>query len=316
MVRSRSLVGDEQAANLERRAVEIRQKQALKEIQAVLRAHPHLSLDIVQYIRGLGLQATDSTGTKSKPSLVTEGQAARKTALKRKQDDIASEIHADFQDMDPKELVPPDALTFSALKLSMLQTHVLARLEPNALSVANVRNAYGKGHGGAIKTTCLNLLQMATGLDPDTPIVGKMRIWENLWDFLAKLNKERGRRLADETLPIDFETRGLYDILVTADGIAIRHRFTGETRSLSSSLPPGAHWKDMELLYNFSDTRAALASKTNLFAPLQFGQLFTMSPTPLLPALPAPALLLMVPFRSGPAKMTQTPGALETTRIR
>lgn len=77
MGRARALGQDEQAANSERRALELRFKAGLKTIGTVCKSHPHVILDVVKYLASLGYTDETASGCNPKPNLQAQAAAGR-----------------------------------------------------------------------------------------------------------------------------------------------------------------------------------------------------------------------------------------------
>jgi hypothetical protein len=297
MPKARGMAEADQAANLERRALELRHKMQLKEITEICKAHPHTIADVHRYLNGLGFSAADEGGTRAQKSLLA-ASASERRAKKTKAGEAPVEATPSLDQQYPAEaLFPNDAVSVSQLKLSVLHSQILSKLEPGSLSGANLRSSQNQRGKDNQKQAALQIYALCTGKDPDEPITGQLRIWDVFHKLLMSLNIARGRPCQDIVFPMNLDKVGVYQAVCTEKSIVLTNRITKEQSEVSIDPAGGSiSTDDLIITLNYSDHRAKLSSKSNRFEPYAISDIMAQSATsdPAVPkltffALPGPA---------------------------
>jgi hypothetical protein len=158
------------------------------------------------------------------------------------------------------------------LSFTLLNTKLLANLDEDVYSAANVRRVCAEAADETKKGFGLQRLEFDTGLMPDFKLNGKYRVWDHLIQLvreMAKLRDHRGR-----TIPLKkaFDSEnGVFNqsIKVTLEGelvVSVKHVLTGSWMILHPSRVPACKGDGLNLYIdkNFSERRAVLRSKLSL----------------------------------------------------
>jgi hypothetical protein len=133
-------------------------------------------------------------------------------------------------------------------------------LEPVAWCSYQLRKLVVRGNRDQNKVRLLELIENVTGKSPSTPILGKS--YKVLLAECEELNKLRGRRASDMTLPPNWDTCGPYAAYVVRGQVMLKHRHSPlcdfNPVSLTKLLDPKIRLKTVYVHDNYSDLRAVL----------------------------------------------------------
>lgn len=254
---------EEAAADLERRASEKRSKAAYTKVVSILKKHPDANEKALTHLVNLGYttDSAASAGPRSRQAASVQERAEQRRASEAL---AHPTLPLEFKTADPKDLVPTKIDTFEQLTAPMLTIHCLQAIEPAVLSSSNLRSMIlnKKNNFDSTKGEFLRLLEFCTGVDKNTAIRDRQRVWRLLEEDLKQQSVWRGRRCKDVKLLVDWPVEGIYDPLVTSTGqVCIRVRATNRTKIVPESKAPPKDWAltgEMCVDYNWSETRAVL----------------------------------------------------------
>ena len=255
MPAQRKLTWEEQAKNLELRATECKQKAQRKFINAVLDKNPQVLNEIVAKIQALGF--TEETVTQS------PGAKSLQRAAVDKRKNTSSKLA--IRDEGPPILVTPYH-RMDACSVNFLIDSILSHCEPNAMSQPNLKRHTARGKALQNRELLLELVEFSTGLLPDTPLSGKLATVGGLKEYCLMRHQARGRRTRDLSLPPVWEEAGIYSLELLGDNIVmVRERFSCVQVQINVDTTPALRGvDDLTIVYNFSESRAALASTKDL----------------------------------------------------
>ena len=104
-------------------------------------------------------------------------QAARVEKLKQTTHAAASK---EMEEEDNRDWVPTKCWTLGSLSVTLLVSHVLQPVEPQAFSAANLRSMKKHGQSVSSKLGLLRLVEYTTGCDGGFELVGCLRYWPYL----------------------------------------------------------------------------------------------------------------------------------------
>jgi len=247
---------DERAARLTMQALKVQTAGKLKVIKEALQTHPQHVANIYEKCEHLGIIATgeakgapgntsQSPGGKqpnhsAKLPLTSSPEAATPTRFAKAEGDDegdpadqpdghderaqqgeasgsggSSSCHGSDDAGPAGALVPSKYWKFDAMSAVKLK-EFLEFMEPVVFSKFAIR-AIGSKKGSS-KSTLLELLEFATGLEPQHSIVGKLRNEVVLKGELKALNEANGRRCQGLRLPPLWATQGVYRLLLDPPG--------------------------------------------------------------------------------------------------
>lgn len=267
-------------ANLQRRASELQRKICRGVIVEAMRVHPWTIGELMSKLESLSLITTDEKGTNKLQN--QDGSVAKLVAPKSFQAEASEskknmkrEPQAPFEDPDTPCLddvpahdkIPSKYWTIDSLSLASCGQQILSVMEPAILSTANLRQITVRGQSLWNQQQHTRILEFLTGLPPSFGLAGPYRQWTVLQNLCKDLNESRGRRGKDMVLPYDFEKsgNGLYCIVRrSAKEVTVEHNFLKRGASIKiCELPPHKAHSDLYVSNNWSETRAAISSKTH-----------------------------------------------------
>lgn len=177
-------------------------------------------------------------------------------------------VQADVQDSGSNGASPTNKANetpyhrIDACSVSFLMEHILEFCEPGTLSVPNLRRMLTRGKAQANKEVMQKLVEMVTGMSPDTALSGKLADLQNFKAYCKSCHEARGRRGRDLTLPPNWQEDGIYSIAeVRSSGVVVHHKFTGAVAMIElDKVPPFKCLQDLYINANWSETRATISS--------------------------------------------------------
>ena len=264
----------EQAANLERRSRELRAKAGRKEIIECMDKNPACIEHLLSKLEALDMRSADlQEQALPEPPMSAQARAAQQRKAKAK---AGSAKEAEEENTGAKvATVPTKYTTIASCSPSYLSEIFLEAIEPLSLSVANLKRVQLRGQTERNRDSLCRIIEAATGLPRDTPLVSKLSRVVSLQEYLRARNGSRGRRCADIPLPPAWPRDGIYDVRVTDVEIILRQKYSGETHALSRSVLAEPNAAMIEIDRNWSEVSACLVSKNDLDDQYHFGNHFT-----------------------------------------
>lgn len=181
--------------------------------------------------------------------------------LRRKSKDKAKEEDGDGD--DSKDAVPSKYWRIDSLSKQLLRDGVAPAIDPQVLSVANLKVLDKLGTDKA-KIILLDIIEGCSGLPRDLPITGQLRQWRHLLEEVAECSRLGGRRALCLTLPPDL-TSFLYKLSGCDEArkvVNAEHNFTHEKVDVPyDKVPSFKTFQDLHVIDNHSEQKAAIASK-------------------------------------------------------
>ena len=148
-----------------------------------------------------------------------------------------------------------------ACSVAFLMESVLAQCEPNAMSQPNLKRLMARGKAVQNREVPLELVEFSTGLLPDTPLSGKLATLSGFKEHCLMRHQARGRRAQDLALPPVWAEAGVYKIEnISEHVVAIKDRFSEAQVKINAETTAALRdAEDLTIVYNFSESRAALA---------------------------------------------------------
>jgi hypothetical protein len=274
------LTPQEQAANYQRRARELSLKADRKQLEQLLAKHPHLASPLLQEAKNLGYCVDDDASEGFNGEIPSLQVAARRevVAAKRAKTAVSDDGGTDGgADSAQPATIPTKYWTMGSLSVALLCKNVLSEMEPVALSQANLRSMYVRGKGEHGKHELLKIVEFATGLHADTPLVGNLREWKVLRDTVLERNATLGRRAMDLQLPPDWKAAGTYSVNIEGDTLLVKHKPSGATHAFNKELL-GCELSKWKVECNWSEQRATLhcADATQSAKPISLYNFFVL----------------------------------------
>lgn len=253
---------EEAAANLQRRAQEIRLKAAQNTVQQLLKKFPDSALAVLDHLRSLGIdENTPASSAVAPPSKFTEAIRARDqkraASLRAMHPSLSA---ADDLEIPREDLIPTKYWTLGALSVKLISSELLSVLEPGVFSTSNVRSMSLKLKDLGTKEILKQLVTHATGLEDDFPLSGRFRQWSVLAAHMQELNLSRGRRCQDMNLPPTYPRDGIFTLNVTEEAVSVVLKRRGIVRNVPDSrVPQGVNLlRDAHIMFNWSEAKAKI----------------------------------------------------------
>ena len=265
-------------ANLERRASEGRNRIGKRLVAAALAQHPWVVPDLLAKLESMGVLLMDPEGRAKSVRPPTDGEIeqvkmsfqAKAVAKRKAVRETTAASPTDQMSVGNGESccggadIPTKYWTIDALTPSSAAAHILCKLEPASMSLANLRAIAVRGRSHENHMHHIRLIEFATGLPPDFGLTGSYRRWTKLFELCEHRSMVRGRRCRDIALPVDYNRNGLYSLRCEEGGITVRHNFSHqEVFFRIAELPIHHDFSDIYVSSNWSETRAALTSSTD-----------------------------------------------------
>ena len=220
----RKLCNDEALVDLARREDELCLARHRAMIHNITYADPRAVDLIIRTLRAhnftLTLEkpsgASSLNGAMSRSALA---QAARVEKLKLTTHAAATK---EMEEKDNKDWVPTKYWTLESLSVTLLISHILAPVEPQSFSRANLRSMKKYGQSASSKLGLLVLVEYTTGCDGGFELVGPLMYWPYLQSVLRVKSQQRGRRGMLLVLPADWDGKdGVYELIVEPGTVSI-----------------------------------------------------------------------------------------------
>ena len=264
----RKLCNDEALVDLARREDELCLARHRAMIHNITYADPRAVDLIIRTLRAhnftLTLEkpsgASSLNGAMSRSALA---QAARVEKLKLTTHAAATK---EMEEKDNKDWVPTKYWTLESLSVTLLISHVLAQVEPQAFSGANLRSMKKYGQAASSKLGLLVLVEYTTGCDGGFELVGPLRYWPYLQSVLRVKSEQRGRRGMLLVLPADWDGKdGVYGLIVEPGTVSTENPSTKKKVVIPAlDLPRFDDESDLYIKDNYSETRATIRSRTDV----------------------------------------------------
>eukprot|EP00971_Amphidinium_carterae_P311936 6200517-Amphidinium_carterae.1 len=229
------------------------QKDARSTAIEILRKHPLACVPTVQFLASIGYTA-DTPVAEQPQSKETEARVRAHETRKAKSQTEKQEVEATGGDM-----IQSKYNTLEALSEKMLITRVCPMLDPVSMSAGNMTRLMQKGMAMAEKKRVL----MCTGECGSLRMVGALRTWSALLAHLKTETEARGHRMANQQVPITWESSGVYmlEVLLDDEEVVVTQRFTEQKKKFdwsSMSPVPKPGNPEMSMLHNYSEKRASI----------------------------------------------------------
>lgn len=112
------------------------------------------------------------------------------------------------------------------------------------------------------------MVGMATGFDPDSS-VGEVRRLRGILDQLRNAAEKLGRRGRDLTLPVNWQSQGVYSAFAENGNACLKHRWTGQSTIFDGVVIPDGETPHYFIDRNWSEHRAML----NFTGPVKLSKL-------------------------------------------
>uniref|UniRef100_A0A7S3SGZ0 Uncharacterized protein n=1 Tax=Strombidinopsis acuminata TaxID=141414 RepID=A0A7S3SGZ0_9SPIT len=120
-----------------------------------------------------------------------------------------SECGGGDDDDDNGKRVPKNASHFPTMPPKHMK-RILAGIEPVTFSSHNMNALISRGAREVTRSELLKLVEFCTNISPTSNVAPEHRYFNVLEDEMRKLSAMHGRRARDLTLPVDWETQGVY----------------------------------------------------------------------------------------------------------
>ena len=205
----------DRAAKLQQKALQLAQQGDFDDIIRSLKARPDLIPSVKSQLTQVGGMNSDTGLAKASDSAAGAAAAAAAAAaaegpqLAAIQDKVGGDGAKKEEEEEEEEEVGSSCYTFSGMPIKSL-VRVLAALGPISMSPFATKAIVERGKKSCNKQSLLQLLEFATGLDPNTGITGQTRKFTKLVFELQVMNQQRGRLAERMALPPDWENHGCY----------------------------------------------------------------------------------------------------------
>eukprot|EP00425_Heterocapsa_triquetra_P003480 CAMPEP_0195059876 /NCGR_PEP_ID=MMETSP0448-20130528/7265_1 /TAXON_ID=66468 /ORGANISM="Heterocapsa triquestra, Strain CCMP 448" /LENGTH=391 /DNA_ID=CAMNT_0040090217 /DNA_START=109 /DNA_END=1284 /DNA_ORIENTATION=+ len=261
---------EEEAANYQRRAQEIRDKAAFQEVVDILEEFPKAASLALSHLNGLGYDiAKDADeGPKSTHAKATESRAlARKNATAVSHATVPDEA----RDLPAEALGNPKVEATEDLNVTAISKELLQHIEPGPLSTSNLRSMSLRSGIDSTKSKYMRLVEFTTGMEKGCQIIGPLLVcvWQNLIDAANLNNKWRGRRARDCKLPIKLAEHSVYTTHVDEGGrLYIVIRSTGASKQAPVNMcPQNFCAADTHVEFNWGESHAKLCFQPGMQGP-------------------------------------------------
>ena len=265
----RKMTDDDILVDLARRESELALQRDKAMVKRAMENYPHCCELLVRTLRSHGFDLsleTQKSSAGSSNHLPMSRQAAAQAARLEK---IKANTHAtalrEMEEDDNKDWVPTKYWTLDSLSVTLLVSHVLSPLEPQAFSPANLRAMKKHGQAAASRVLLVQMCEFTTGADGGFELVGPLRYWPYLQQVLSARSVQRGRRAQALILPPSWDaTDGIFDLDCSGQCVILRNRYTSSCCTIpAQDLAPFQALDDFFIKDNFSETKAVLKSHLN-----------------------------------------------------
>lgn len=273
----------DQVANLHRRATELEQKIGKNLVLDAMRLHPWVIPQLASSLDSYGIVVKDEQGRRTvKPSSGDDAPKSFEAAARSRkkaafQGPSPSKYEVTEEPLSPEDAIPTKYWTVDSLSPMSVSSKLLSVAEPACLSIANLKSITIKGRALENHQSHHRLLEFLSGLPGDFSLSGVYRSWSKLAALVQERNQLRGRRCRDISLPVDFDSTGLYGLTVMAGKkkLQVHHLYTKETVEFNEDVLPAHHtMDDIFVASNWSELRASLASRSD---PMRKGDLLLIT---------------------------------------
>eukprot|EP00971_Amphidinium_carterae_P138298 2740220-Amphidinium_carterae.1 len=207
MVQTKRSSTTEQSKNASVVAQERTAAQQRRDLMKILKRHEAAVGPALLHLRNLGYSAESEVAAVPK----SHARLAREANLE-KANQVKAEESLLLQSEGGKDLIGPKHGVLGALTAKQLQERVLPALNSSILSAANMCQAMKSVKPRDRLQLLLRHVEYFTGLPASFPLTDECARWPGLLKRLKMESERRSRLSARTSIPVDFDTRGLFDI--------------------------------------------------------------------------------------------------------
>ena len=250
------------------RSQELRLEQLQQKLHKAIDAHPSKAQALWSLLGDLGIDDLNYDEPEKGGQELSQqkrAQMQRKLSMHAIKASEAEEAQKIAEQRGAKKPLSSSHVDLARLTVPMLQ-ELLASLAGSTWSRGNL-NVHARMIG---KPGLLQMIEFATGMEPDSKIWDTFVCLVELADHMKELYLQRGSRGAKCPLPLDWSVRGLFlvvDVLEDECVVIILHRFTREKIKVPiSETGVGAHVRshrssdDYNIVCNWSEMKATVVA--------------------------------------------------------
>ena len=188
----------EDATSATLRSMHLRREASARNVKLMLKECPWVSEDLEKYLLDIGLSVNEQNEVIQDRRPQMPKKRGAKAIEDTKEGPEQSERIAETYTCSVADVVPSTYYKLHELSYSILSTRVLAGIDEDFYSTANIKKACKSGNEGSRKEFCLRRIVFESGVPEDLKLNGKFRVFPILIEYLvnlAKMRESRGRTI-------------------------------------------------------------------------------------------------------------------------